>query len=265
MHLTKALAALSAGALLLIGQSVVAQDAYTDRTQDRTAAEKEQDTHAEHDRMKDEEFFASTETRVETQDDEFSAQVETDSDNEFATEDQWSTETETSTETSTQFSSNSQVDDQKLETLAQIHLEMQDEIRDLSEELAVAASAEEAQEFQARMVDRQVQVIERHGWSRDEYNELVDQVNDNADLRSQFINMVVARDEQVAEFTVESDAEFQTDSEFQVRTETDSDSEFQVEADLDEDDDWMSDEETTASVEIEDEDDRVVAEDERDW
>lgn len=150
MSLTKALAAISAGSLLLIGQSAMAQ---------------EQDAYAE--------------TEVE---------------NEYATEDQWPTDSGTEMSASADVT----VDEQQLDTLAQIHVEMQEETRELADELAVAASAEEAHEFQARMVERQVAVIERHGWSRDEYNAIVDKVNEDPELRASFIDLVIKRDETVA-------------------------------------------------------------------
>lgn len=284
MPLTKVLAAISAGSLLLIGQSALAQDSYTDRTQDRqatTQTQTDRDSTQARVRTQDEdddaEFTAEAswdddddtwdtqedttadaEFQAEhTQDDEFRA--ETDTRDEFATESEFATEDEWSTEQRTTVGMTGDVDQDKLETLAQIHIEMQDATRELADELAVAASAEEAQEFQTRMVDRQVQVIERHGWSRDEYNAIVDQVNEDAELRADFIDMVVQRDEQVAGTRFETETE--TESEF--RTETDS--EFQAEADFD-DDDWDSDTDAQASVELEEDRDETVArEDDRDW
>lgn len=90
------------------------------------------------------------------------------------------------------------VDESKIRELAQIHVEMQEDTRDLADQMSGASSTADAQELQAQMVDRQVAVIERHGWTRDEYNAVVDAVNENPDLRAQFIEEVVNSDTAVA-------------------------------------------------------------------
>ena len=83
---------------------------------------------------------------------------------------------------------------------------MQEETKDLADQMSGAGSTEDAQELQAQMVDRQVEVIERHGWTRDEYNAVVDTVNENPDLRAQFIENVVNSDTAVAQTESEDPA-----------------------------------------------------------
>ena len=106
------------------------------------------------------------------------------------------------------------VDEQKIQELAQIHVEMQNETRDLADQMSGAGSTEDAQELQAQMVDRQVEVIERHGWTRDEYNAVVDTVNEDPDLRAQFIENVVNSDTAVAQTGSEDPAAPEEDTDW---------------------------------------------------
>lgn len=174
-------------------------------------------------------------TETDPQDDEFSADVDVDSESSVAAtesdpmQDDWDVDVDADSDTtvaatddpemdvdadvdtSTSASSDAElqeqvasidvevsVDEQKIQELAQIHVEMQDETRDLADQMSGASSTADAQELQAQMVDRQVAVIERHGWTRDEYNAVVDTVNENPDLRAQFIEEVVNSDSRVA-------------------------------------------------------------------
>lgn len=256
MHLTKALAALSAGSLLLIGHSTLAyaqDDPYTDDTRDEqsteTTTQETQDTQATQDAQdtQDDTWSSDTETtadadvdmqddsdsRMDTyaqsEDDEFSADVdvdaesETDSDTYAQTDDDSfdasadvnadvdSTASPALQEQVAQIDIEVDVDAAKIEELAQIHVEMQKETRDLADQMSGAGSTADAQELQAQMVDRQIEVIERHGWTRDEYNAVVDTVNENPDLRAQFIENVVNRDTAVARTESEDPAAEDTD------------------------------------------------------
>lgn len=317
MPLSKALAAISAGALLLIGQSALAQDPYTDRTQDRSAATQTQ-AEIERDRTsaavrsdvqvrtqdeddEDEDEFVAQEDDEFLEDDEFVAQeddpfvAEDDDDfvaaeddefvaedDEFFADEEFTAEERTTT-TETEFETEErrqqdllvggadvrtqtrvvsgiptgvgvhervigfvpcppttevvevvEVDHDKLHTLAMIHTEMFNETRELSEQ----HDATETAALRNDVIERQVEVIERHGWTREEYNQVVQQVSEDPDLESQLVELVV-------QHTDESDEQVA--------------GEFEDDLDVDAD--------AQASVEFDDdvEDDTVVMEDDRDW
>ena len=151
---------------------------------------------------------ATTDDPMATEDDEFSASADVDADvdsESSVASSGMSSDTELEPQVA-QIDVEVDVDEQKIQELAQIHVEMQEETKDLADQMSGAGSTEDAQELQAQMVDRQVEVIERHGWTRDEYNAVVDTVNENPDLRAQFIENVVNSDTAVAQTESEDPA-----------------------------------------------------------
>lgn len=316
MPLTKALAALSAGALLLIGQAGLAQDSYTDETADETeqaqpAVERTQEGQADDPMVvqeRDDPYaqdendppVADESDAFSTDDDEFSVDAETDvetdefnsEESEFTVEESTTAEADMYAAMDTQSTGRAfsaipcaceatndvavlELDDTKLSELAHIQAHLNNDIVGITDETT--------------LVERRMEIITRHDWSRQEFNQAVELVNQDQELEARVMTMVdsetelliaaaaeasaasyesdmTATDESVAgtdtAVDAESDTEFQgeADTEFQ----TEADTEFQAEADLedDEDGDWDTDADLTASVESDDEDEE---EEDRDW
>lgn len=205
MHVTRALIATASGMLLVLGHSGLlhADDPYTDRTHD--AHPTEQTTQETDPWVRDDDPMTAEERAADDPltDEEFVTE-----DEEFAQEDDPFLEDD-------EFAADpvvAEVSQERLETLAQIHVEMQDATTELADTMAGVDSATDAQELQSRMIEKQIEVIELHGWTRDEYNEIVDAVNADPELRAQFIDLVAQESEAVAGLDDFEDDEF--DDEF---------------------------------------------------
>lgn len=269
MSLNKTLAMMSAGALMLIGQSAVAQDDNDREADDRraqvhaqtgeeqtgpiarenspvwSAAEDEDEEDDD-----DDEFVAQDDDEASAddefaQDDEFAAQEDDvlGQDDEFAadahvTERSATTSVESDVQTDVHLDSDhvvgatdsqasltcppdvvvsvDQVDNARIETLAKINVEMLDGTRDLAQQLANATDDSEAQRLQLELLERQLAVIEQHGWSHQEYASVVSHVQTDESLRSRYID-TVAEQQVAGEFEMdselESDAELEGDAE----------------------------------------------------
>lgn len=204
----KTLTALGAGALLLVGTGVHAQDPYTDRTQDRddttesqTAVERARTGNTD-DPMVVREEEPYPEVAEEPLDDPLVAD-----DNESAVDEQDPLDPEIDlmvqqrSETAQRRSHGqhghgrmlgfvpcpddvaaaaavTEVDDERLETLVRIHADMQAEAAGLDD--------------QSELVRKKLEIIERHGWTRGEFNQVVQRINQDPELAARFETAAVA-------------------------------------------------------------------------
>lgn len=197
MQLPNTLVALSAGALLLIGNAAYAQEPYTDRTQDRdettepqTAVERARTGNTD-DPMVVREEEPYPEVAEEPLDDPLVA----DDEDELLARQQSERSAMAQQRSHGQHGHGrmlgfipcpddlasaeavTEVDDARLATLVRIHADMQ----------AEAAGIDD----QSELVQKKLEIIERHGWTRGEFNQVVQRINQDPELAARFETAVV--------------------------------------------------------------------------
>lgn len=83
-----------------------------------------------------------------------------------------------------------EVDESDLQTFATIYVDMQQARAGLQQDMAAAGSQEEAQQIQQDMESQLVSIIEENGWTLEEYNQVTDAINQDAELREQAIQLI---------------------------------------------------------------------------
>lgn len=73
---------------------------------------------------------------------------------------------------------------------AEIYVDVEETRSKLSQQMADAPNAQQAQDIQTRMQDEVVSTIEDHGWSWAHYNQVANVISNDAELRRRAINLI---------------------------------------------------------------------------